>query len=86
MFQPKLIPKLIHDKYRPEDKNRLAYTMMAMNADGRGDQFANTLVDAVFIHSLRVEKIQTISRHLTKSESTRDVLQWGLRKGTGPPC
>ena len=84
MFQPKLIPKLIHDKYRPEDKNRLAYTMMAMNARRPGAiNFANTLVDAVFIHSLRVEKIQTISRHLTKSESTRDVLQWGLRKGTG---
>ena len=84
MFQPKLIPKLIHDKYRPEDKNRLAYTMMAMNARRPGGiNFANTLVDAVFIHSLRVEKIQTISRHLTKSESTRDVLQWGLRKGTG---
>ena len=84
MFQPKLIPKLIHDKYRPEDKNRLAYTMMAMNDLRPGAiNFANTLVDAVFIHSLRVEKIQTISRQLTKNESTRDVLQWGLRKGTG---
>jgi len=84
MFQPKLIPKLIHDKYRPEDKNRLAYSMMAMTSKRpRGINFANTLVDAVFIHSLRVEKIQTIPRQLTKNESTRDILQWGLRKGTG---
>lgn len=84
MFQPRLIPKLILGKDRPEDKNRLAYSMMAMT-DRRpgGINFANTLVDATFFHSLRVEKIQTIHHKLENNKSLGEVLRWGLRKGTG---
>jgi len=84
MFQPNLIPKLILGKDRPEDKNRLAYSMMAMT-DRRpgGINFANTLVDAAFFHSLRVEKIQTIHGGLANHESLEEILRWGLRKGTG---
>ena len=84
MFQPRLIPKLILGKDRPEDKNRLAYSMMAMTDQRPGGiNFTNTLVDATFFHSLRVEKIQTIHRKIGNHEPLGEVLKWGLRKGTG---
>jgi hypothetical protein len=84
MFQPKLISKIIHNRYKPEDKNRVAFSMMAMTERRpKGINFANTLVDAAYFHSIRVEKMQTIPRTLSSNQSLSEVLKWGLRRSTG---